>query len=96
MRRPAEATKARDLLTRALDAGWGGSFQRFTTFDGDPYVAVTIQHPDTGDAFKATWHTRGTGAYRLSDAMRRGQGRNWVDVPLKDITAAITATEATR
>lgn len=64
MKRP-DATKARDLLTRALDAGWGGSLARHEGTDGAPHVVLTIQHPVTGDTFRASWHTRDTGTYRL-------------------------------
>lgn len=92
-----EATAARRLLESALDAGWGGLFSRHVDSRDRPYVVVKVQHPTTGAAFEATWHTRDTGAYRLFSSMQRTgpKGASWVDVPLKTIKAAITATHTT-
>lgn len=88
----SEATRAREILTVALDAGWGGSLARFKDFCEHPYVTLTVQHPDSGDTFRATWATHETGTYRLRGVLRKGGGRLWRNSTLKALTTAIEAT----
>lgn len=84
-----ECAKARELLDQALNAGWGGALQRYT---GDGYAApcitVTVQHVETGEAYRVTWSGK-TGSWRMSDALAKGGPRRWSDTTLKAVKEAL-------
>lgn len=87
LERPTASTlkqpvKARQFLTDALDQDWSGSLARGQDSGGAPFVSVRVMDA-SGTEMRLTWHTRGTGTYRLFSAMRQLRGRSWHDITLK-------------
>lgn len=59
---------AAQLLDTARAAGWALLAVTHHDSSGSPYLKVQVAHPRPGDRpwfYEATWHTRGTGTYRL-------------------------------
>lgn len=88
LERPTASTlkqpvKARQFLTDALDQDWSGALARGTDSGGAPFVTVRALDA-SGTELRLTWHTRGTGTYRLFSAMRQTKTRKWHDITLKE------------
>jgi hypothetical protein len=81
------ATKARELLSTAIDHGRSASWVPGVDSGGSTYVTVTVLLPDRS-AVRATWHTR-TGSWRFFGALAGPKGRER-DVTLKAARALIS------
>lgn len=81
--------KARQFLNEALDQGWSGIYQTGADTGGSPYVTVTVALLH-GPELRLTWHTRGTGTYRLTSALRKTPTRAWHDITLREARATLT------
>jgi len=85
------AKGARDLVTVVIANGWEWAAARDVDSGGNPFVEVLLGRADTGEQYKVTWHTRGTGTYRLfSKIWVKEKGRPWADAPsLRAISARV-------
>lgn len=64
---------SRDLLNLAIDNGWNAAYvYRKDVSEGAPYITVEARLDDERNRSHrviVTWHTRGTGTYRLFSCM---------------------------
>jgi len=93
MRAHLKTKAARDLveLAEATDeTTWAAGADEDS--GGSPFFVVQVGHP-LGAQYKLTWHTRGTGSYRLfSKIYAPASGAVWRDAPsLKWVREQITA-----
>lgn len=82
---------ARSLVEYADWAGWRHAVADGVDTGGSPFVTVALRHPESGHAFRITWHTRNTGTYRLFSKSERPAGKGvWRDATsIKAIRAVI-------
>ena len=78
---------ARPLVDALLAAGWSFMVAHGKDTGSSPYVSVEGKGPDS--EVKCTWHTRGTGTYRLFTSIVRLPGRAWHDATLKKVLEVI-------
>jgi hypothetical protein len=73
---------ARDLVELTEARGWKWVAGEAKDSGDNPFVTVIVGDVTTGEQYKITWHTRGTGTYRLfSKIMSESKGRPWHDAP---------------
>ena len=93
MRRDIEnlsANAARVLADAANTTGWVTGWVEGKDNGDNPFFTLHIGKKG-GAYYTLTWHTRGTGTYRLFSKLYRPEpGANWVDAAsIKFITAAL-------
>lgn len=86
---------ARNLINTASAAGWVTGWVWESDKGGSPFVTVHVMSDATGEYFKYTWHSRGTGTLRLFSRLhRQAAGHLWREAPsIKVALAGIAATE---
>jgi hypothetical protein len=85
---------ATDLVVTAAEHGWRVAVGHGWDSGGSPFVTVQLGIADPIRQYQITWHTRGTGTYRLFSKIYRGERQWWADAPsVKAIRAYITETE---
>jgi|ERR1700756_794769 len=89
---------AQELLQVAESAGWKSGVERGVDSGGSPFVTVAVG-ARSGERFwhyQITWHTRGTGTYRLFGKIVRTDVHYWCDAPsLRTIRETIAANSLT-
>lgn len=84
---PPLAAATRELIETAVANGWLAYEQHQHDSGGAPFVTVHLRsgYGDDSTVAEVTWHTRGTGTYRLFGGVWRrmgSHGRHWGrDVP---------------
>ena len=61
--------KCRELIDALLDNGWSVLVQHGKDTGDSPFVSIEAAKSTDGPKLRATWHTRGTGTYRLFSCM---------------------------
>lgn len=87
---PAGLSKA---VQAAMSAGRSFLVSHGEDTGGSPFVALTVKWDDA--EVRLTWHTRGTGTYRLFSALARNGG-GWRDVTLTGALALVNGAEQIR
>lgn len=86
----------RDLVDDLRANGWPFRVDHGEDTGGSPYLTVNARHRESERGVRATWHTRGTGTYRLFSAMLFRPYRGWRDLAVKALRAEIAAPAVTR
>jgi hypothetical protein len=56
---------ARELIDACLDSGWSILVQHGKDTGDSPFVSIEAAESRDGRKVRATWHTRGSGTYRM-------------------------------
>lgn len=87
---PALWPKAmRGLVDDLRAAGWLFGVEHGEDTGGAPWLCVRAAHAPTERGIRVTWHTRGTGTYRLFSAMLSRPYRGWSDRSVSALRAEI-------
>lgn len=84
-------TAAAQLAALAIEHGWAVQAKPGTDTGNSPFVTVLAIRRD--ERLELTWHTRNTGTYRLSSAIK-GRGSGVRDVTLAKAKQQIEANHA--
>lgn len=76
--------KCKDLIAALMHGGWSFVVQRGVDTGNNPYISTEARRDK--DTLMITWHTRGTGTYRLFTCMV-----NKCDVTLTKAMEAVVA-----
>lgn len=83
---------ARLLLEHAEAHGWLTRVTRDVDTGGSPFLVVDVGIRDPTHHYQVTWHTRGTGTYRLFTRIGVTSRGGWRDIPsLRHIRKVISA-----
>lgn len=70
------------MINIAAHCSWTVGWQWGEDNGGNPFVTVHVAEPGSGEYFKYTWHSRGTGTLRLFSKQKREAGKAvWVEGP---------------
>lgn len=89
---PPLPAAAVELLALAERIGWKTSAEHGVDSGGSPFVTIDVgaRRGDEAWHYRITWHTRGTGTYRLFSKLARTHAHYWRDAPsLRAIRAAM-------
>lgn len=81
--------KAFGLVATAAEHRWDTAITHGTDTGDNPYLTVRGLNRSGGE-FRTTWHTRGTGTYRLFSSMVRTRG-TWQDRTLTRTLEYVTS-----
>lgn len=84
-----EPTAARELLKEAIAAGFAVLWRPDVDASNNPYVVVELA--TTGWRASITWHTRGTGTYRMFHASEGPHSHKMRDTTLRSIRERVRA-----
>jgi hypothetical protein len=92
--RQALPKAAVELIADAAERDWRIGVGHGRDSGNAPFVTVQLAIKDPDREYRLTWHTRGTGTYRLFSKIYRGERQWWTDAPsVKAIRTYITETE---
>jgi hypothetical protein len=91
---PSLPKAAVELIRCAADHGWRIGVGHGLDSGDSPFINIELGINDPSWLYRLTWHTRGTGTYRLFTKICRGGGHWWRDAPsVEAIGAHIASTE---
>lgn len=90
-RNPMQPIAAAQFAALAITHGWSVQGKHETDTGNSPFITILAIRGT--ERLELTWHTRNTGTYRLSSAIR-GRGNGARDVTLTKARALIEANHA--
>lgn len=76
-----KVSAARELALEAVAKGWTVGWMTGEDNGSNPFIVLHVGKRE-GAYYTLTWHTRGTGTYRLfSKTVRSAPGRPWASAP---------------